>query len=52
MDEFYQDYRIVLLRKIFIALRNGDKETAKKYTLELKELNKTQFLDNKKLILR
>ena len=45
MKEFYKDYTKELLKVIVTAFRNNDKETAKKYTNELKELNKTIFLD-------
>jgi hypothetical protein len=45
MQEFYRDYTKELLKKIVEAFKSGNKNAAKEYTLELKELNKTIFLD-------
>ena len=45
MDEFYNNYMREILRKIFQAYKSGDKKAAYEYALELKELNKTIFLD-------
>ena len=54
MNEFYQNYMVELLRKIFEARKSGNNEAVKNYASQLKELNKTIFLDNnkKQLILR
>ena len=45
MDEFYHNYTKELLKKIMEAFKSGNKNAAKEYALELKELNKTIFLD-------
>jgi hypothetical protein len=45
MNEFYHDYTKELLKKIVGAFKSGNTQAAKEYTLELKELNKTIFLD-------
>jgi len=45
MKEFYNNYTKELLQKIFEAYKKGDKKAAYGYALELKELNKTIFLD-------
>ena len=45
MKEFYNGYTKLLLKTIMNAFKVGDIQTAKKYTEELKELNKTIFLD-------
>lgn len=45
MDEFYNNYRIELLKLIFKELKNGNKDAIKNYVEELKELNKELFLD-------
>lgn len=45
MNEFYNNYAAELLQKIFTEYRKGNKQKAKHYALELKELNKTIFLD-------
>ena len=49
MDEFYQDYLKQLLRNVFEEYKKGNKEKAKEYALEIKELNKQMFL-NKELV--
>ena len=45
MNEFYREYTKELLKRIMEAFKSGNKQAAKDYTLELKELNKTMFLD-------
>lgn len=45
MNEFYHNYTKELLKKIIEAFKSGNKNAAKEYTQELKELNKTIFLD-------
>ena len=47
MEEFYRNYTKELLQKIFAELKNGNKEGIKNYVAQLKELNKTQFLETK-----
>ena len=45
MNEFYNNYMSEILKKIFQAYKSGNKKAAREYALELKELNKTIFLD-------
>ena len=45
MNEFYKDYTKALLKNIMNAFKSGNKDAAKNYTEELKELNKTIFLE-------
>lgn len=45
MQEFYREYTKELLKRIMEAFKSGNKNAAKEYALELKELNKTIFLD-------
>lgn len=45
MNEFYNNYASKILKKIFQAYKSGDKKAIEGYALELKELNKTIFLD-------
>lgn len=45
MHEFYHNYAAQLLQNIFEEYKKGNKEKAKEYALELKELNKTIFLE-------
>lgn len=47
MNEFYNNYMVEILQKIFQAYKSGNKKAAKEYALELKELNKTIFLEKK-----
>lgn len=47
MDEFYKEYTKELLKRIITELKNGNKDGIKNYVAQLKELNKTQFLETK-----
>jgi hypothetical protein len=49
MDEFYKDYTKELLKRIITELKNGNKDGIKNYVSQLKELNKTQFLETQKI---
>ena len=51
MEEFYHNYTVRLLKNIFLAYKEKDKKAVKEYALELKELNKSRFLD-KQLIFK
>ena len=45
MQEFYLSYTKQLLKNIMEAFKKGDMKAVKEYSLELKELNKTIYLD-------
>ena len=45
MKEFYQDYLKQLLKNVFEEFKKGNKEKAREYALEIKELNKQMFFD-------
>lgn len=49
MEEFYKNYTKELLKVIVEELKKGNKDKIKSYINELKELNKTQFLETQKI---